>query len=137
MKNKICAVWVVAIFVMGVVVGGLGGALIVAREVQRYEADAITDAIAKSTFSAVPTLIAFDEGSMDKRLALVESAARSELTAGIAMLHASMSLVSDEKKDQHQEILRSIALKRERLKVGRYSDPPLDHIEEILATYAD
>ena len=135
--KKIGAVWVVAIFAVGVVVGGLGGALIVALQVQRYEADAATSVIAASTFRTVPTLLAFDEGNMDKRLALVESAARSELTAGIAMLHASLSLVSDEKRDQHKKILRSIALKRERLKVGRFSDPPLDHIEEILATYAD
>lgn len=135
--KKVSAAWVVAVFVMGVVVGALGGALIVILEVQRYEADAIAFAVADSTFSTVPTLIAFDEESADKRLALIESAARSQLTAGIVVMHVSMSMVSDEKKDQLQEILRSIASKRERLKVGRFSDPPLDHIEEILATYAD
>jgi len=135
--KKIGAAWVVAIFVVGVVIGALGGALIVTWEVSRFETDAIAHAVADSTFSTVPILIAFNEESVDKRLALIESAARSQLTAGIVVMHVSMSMVSDEKKNSFHEILRSIASKREKLKVGKFSDPPLEHIEEILAAYAD
>ncbi|MCH8142720.1 MAG: hypothetical protein IH908_14110 [Proteobacteria bacterium] len=137
MMKKIGLAWVVAIFVVGIVIGALGGALIVTVKNMRFETSVLTLAVADSSFSVVPTLLAFNEANLDKKLHLIESAARGQLNAGIVVMHSNMQIVSDEERDTLQGILRSITSKRERLKIGQFDDPPKDHIEDILAAYAD
>ena len=43
----------------------------------------------------------------------------------------------DEKKRTIEGVLHSLARNREKLEIGRFSEPPLDHIEEILNKYED
>ena len=46
MAKKLGHLWVVAIFTIGLVIGGLGGALFVTVKTVRFEADVMTRAIA-------------------------------------------------------------------------------------------
>ena len=50
----------------------------------------------------------------------------------IFALDISMARVSDDQKQTIEQILKSIAINREKLKIGKYSEPPMDRIEEIL-----
>ena len=135
--KKIGAAWVVAIFVVGVVIGALGGALLVTWEVLRFEADAMTSAAVDTTGSQVSILVAFNEENFDKQMNLIESVTRIHLISGILTLHLNMPVLSDEKRQAVTGTLKYIALNREKLKIGRFAEPPHDRIEEILAAYAD
>ena len=135
--KKVSAAWIGAVFVMGVVVGALGGALLVTREVSRFEADAMTLAVLDTTASQVSILAAFNEENFEKQMNLIESAARIHLISGLLTLHLNMPVLSDEKRQTVRGTLKFIAINREKLKIGRFSEPPSDHIEKILASYAD
>ena len=54
MSKKIGLMWVGAVFTVGLVNGGIGGALLVTVKTVRFEADVVTRAIADSSFSLVP-----------------------------------------------------------------------------------
>ena len=136
--NKIGITWIaLAVFIAGLIIGGLGGALVVTLNNARYQADAIVFSLTDTTASMVPLLAAISDGSESEQIALLESNARSQLIAGIVSLDASMPLVSEEGRRSISGVLTSIALNREKLKIGKYSDPPLDHIEGILVRYAE
>jgi hypothetical protein len=45
-------------------------------------------------------------------------------------------MLSEEKRNHMEGILISISRNREKLTLGRFDSPPLDHIEEILADYS-
>jgi len=52
-------------------------------------------------------------------------------------LHVSLRFLNNERKPHIEEVLRSIAANREKLKIGRFGEPPRDDIEEILNVYAE
>ena len=124
--------WVFAVFTVGLVIGGLGGALLVTVKTVRFEAYVMTRAIADSSFRLVPTLISLNEDGLGKQINLIASSARTQLTAGILTMHANMPLLSDDGKAFIEGILRFIASKRAELKIGRFAKPPRKDIEEIL-----
>ena len=64
----------------------------------RFEADVMTRAIADSSFSLVPTLISLNEDELEKQINLIASSARTQLTAGILIMHANMPKLSDDGK---------------------------------------
>ncbi len=103
----------------------------------RFEADVTTRAIADSSFSLVPMLISLNENELEKQINLITSSARTQLTAGILIVHANMPILSDDGKEIIEGILRSIASKRAELKIGRFANPPREDIEEILVAYVE
>ena len=135
--KKIGLMWVVALFTVGLVIGGLGGALLVTDKTVRFEADVMTRAIADSSFSLVPMLISLNEDELEKQINLIASSTRTQLTAGILIMHANMPLLSNDGKEFIEGILRSIASKRPELKIGRFANPPRKDIEEILVAYVE
>ncbi len=137
MAKKLGYLCVVAVFTVGLVIGGLGGALFVTVKTVRFEADVMTRAIADSSFSLVPMLISLNEDELEKQINLITSSAHTQLTAGILIMHANMPLLSDDGKELIEGILRSIASKRAKLKIARFGNPPRKDIEEILVAYVE
>ena len=137
MAKKVGYLCVVALFTIGLVIGGLGGALLVTVKTVRFEADVMTRAIADSSFSLVPMLISLNEDELEKQINLTSSSAHTQLTVGILIMHANMPLLSDDGKEFIEGILRSIASKRAELKIGRFANPPRKDTEEILVAYVE
>jgi ribosome assembly protein YihI (activator of Der GTPase) len=137
MKRKFVIVSVFLAFVAGAIIGGASGALFVSQKVVRYETDAIAMAVAESTFSVVPAVVALESDDQEAQLELFESAARARLNAGISTLHASIKLLNEDKRSYIEGVLKSIARNRDKLSLGQYDDPPKQHIENILAQYSE
>ena len=136
MNKKFGVSWIIVVFIVGVFFGAAGGALFVTWKVIRFETDAIASAVAETTFSMVPPVAALNGENEEERLKLFESAARTRLNGGVLTLHASLPMLSEEKRVQITNILISISRNREKLALGRFESPPRDHIEEILAIYS-
>jgi len=96
--KKFVASLVVVALVIGVLLGVAGGSSFVIWKVIRFETDAIVMAVAERTFSLVPVVIALGTEKEEERLNRFESAARSQLTAGIVALHSSLPMLSEEKR---------------------------------------
>ena len=94
-------------------------------------------AVAETTFSVTTPLIMINDKDGAARIDAFETAARPMVVAGVASLHVSLQVLTDEKKRYIEGVLRRIAANREKLKIGRFSEPPLEHTEEILNKYAD
>ena len=135
MKKEFGITWVIVVLIIGVVSGAAGGALLVTWKVMRFEADAITQSVAENAMGVIPELIALDEEETEARLAKFESAARSQIIGSIVALHFSLRYVTEEKRKSIEGVLRHIAANRDKLKVGKYGDPPRDDIENILKAY--
>lgn len=135
--KKIGIVWVAAICVVSILLGALGGALLVTWKVIRFEADAVTHVAADATLNVASLLVMLDEEDFEKRIELFESLARSQTVVGVLNLHYNLQHLSEEKKQYVQSVLKGIATKRERLKIGNFADPPQAHIEEILKQYSE
>lgn len=125
------------VFVIGFVVGGLSVALYLQTEKSRYEADVLTQAIANSAFSYVPTLLAVSDGSIEDQISQIEASARTQLTGGVLLMNSNMDYVSPSSKEHFERILTSIAKNREKLGLGQYASPPREDIEAILIAYSN
>lgn len=135
--KKITIFWITLSFITGATLGVLGGALFVSMKVLRYETDTMAMAAAETTFSVTTPLIMIHEKDGAARIDAFETAARRIVVAGVVSLHTSLPFLSDEKKRTIEGVLHSLARNREKLEIGRFSEPPLDHIEEILNKYED
>lgn len=135
MFKKIRPFLVLGIFAMGLVVGSLSGALYYSSMYSRIEATALTYAIADSTITLVPMLLGFGENNLDTRISILELSARRQMTIGIVAMHINLPIVEDGKRKRILGVLRSIAEKREKLKLGKFAEPPREDIEEILVSY--
>ena len=136
MKRKILLLSVSAAFIVGAIVGGASGALFVTWKVLGYETDAMAMSVAESTYSVVPAILALNSDDQDLQFQLFEAAARTQLNSGISALHASIRLLSEERRKHIQGVLKSISANREKLSLGEFDNPPKPHIEEILAQYS-
>ena len=133
--KRIGIAWVLAIFCVGILLGAAGGALLVTWKVMRFEADAITDAVADSTGKASWLLVVLNEEDFEKRLELVESTARAQTITGALTLHFNLPHLSDKKRKYVEGVLKSVASNREKLRIGNFSDPPRSDIDDILKLY--
>jgi len=129
--------WLVIVLILGVLMGAAGGALFVTWKVAGYETDAIAQSVAENAMGVIPALAALGEDDSELRLERFESAARTQITASIVTLHFGLRYASDEKRDYFEDVLRHIARIREKLKIGAYSAPPRQDIEDILRTYVE
>ncbi len=135
--KKIGVVWVVTLFLVGILLGGSVGALYVSWNVTRFEADAITQAVAESALGLLPLVVALRQEGTEERLNLFESGARAQLNGNVVSLHTSLPMLSGLQRRRIADILFSIANKREKLGLGRFDSPPKSHIEDILSGYSE
>jgi len=135
--KRIGATWVLVGFVVGVLLGATGGALLVTWKVMRFEADAITQSVAENAMGVIPALAALDEEEVELRLERFESAARTQIIGSIVAMHFSLRYVTEEKGKYIEGVLRHIAANREKLRVGKYGDPARNDIEDILKVYVE
>ena len=133
MTKKSTAVWAITTFVVGMVIGGLGGALVVTYNMIRIDTQAIVYSIADHTAALTPLVTYLNEDELDQ----FASSARQQLTTGVVIIHHNLDLVSAEKRDMVEGVLASIARSRERLRLGQYADPPRPDVEEILDMYSE
>lgn len=126
-----------AAFLSGLAIGGLSVALYLQTENSRFESEVLTQAVANSAYSYVPTLLAVTEDSVEQQIQQIESTARTQLIAGILLMNANMEYVSDNSRKHFRMILSSVARNREKLRLGQYASPPRDDIEAILVAYSE
>jgi len=134
MKNKLIVVGTLA-FIGGGAIGGTCAALFVAWKTVRYETDAMVIAVAESTFSVIPAVLALGTDDQATRLETFKSAARSQLSGGVAIMHSRLDQVSEERREHIEGVLRSIARSRAKLSPGKIDDPPNPSVEVILTQY--
>lgn len=135
--KKIGATWVIVIFVVGVLLGTVGGAAFVTWKVMRFEADAVTQSVAENAMGVMPALLALGGKDVESRIDKFEKAARIQIIGSIVAMHFSLRFVTEEKGKYVEGVLRHIAANRAKLKVGMYGDPVRNDIEEILKEYAE
>ncbi len=98
---------------------------------QQVRMQAVTVAAADYTHSLVPLLINLEEEDLGR----FEVASRNFIHTGIVIMHTNLGLLAEENREIVEGVLKSIAVKRSRLGVGKYASPPRETIEAMLVNY--
>ncbi len=116
---------------IGVASSLMVGAFLWAMLVQSVQRQMLVTAYADQTSSLIPMLIAREEQDIERWY----SAAFSQVSNGVIILDTHVRFLDGQPKTTVTKVLESIAAKRERLGLGRYSTPQQPRVEEVLVKY--